>query len=223
LRESSTVGWDSVNAEFQFIANDPGPVLLVSREMLAEAFQQKDGSWLLRGYTDPDRTHWCEFIVRTPLLNLARSLLPPVATAAPSPASAVEDASRAQPALVGWQPAPPLPPDSSTPPVSFYKPRQEPVEQHPEPVLEVAEEIRNDHPVPPVSVVAEDFATEEWVVSYVWNDPTVADNEPRSLRVRAASDAGALRALHAEMQKLAEEPSYRVTAVIPAEHAEVAA
>jgi hypothetical protein len=47
-------------------------------------------------------------------------------------------------------------------------------------------------------------------------NPRVNDEGELEKHVKADSDAGALRALHAELQKMDDEPTYRVVAVLPA-------
>jgi hypothetical protein len=220
------VGWDSSREEFQFIATDPGPVLLVTPELLRQAFQQKDGSWLLRGYTQPDYSEWCEFTIRTPMYQLAVSLLPQPARGGAATREASESLSEPHDGQVGWVPAPPLPPDASAPPVTFYSPRQEPVESEDvavTPLDPIPTQTKTEEKPPVVVDTGVGMAGEqEWTVRYVWNDPTVRDNEERVIRVMADSDSAALRALHAEMRKLAEEPSYRVVAVVPSHTLELA-
>lgn len=226
MRDARAVGWDSLRGEFQFIADDPGPVLLVPPSLLEEAFQQRDGSWLLRGYTQPDYSEWCEFTVRTPVLQLARSLMPAVTPAAATPQTVLESSTEAQAGRVGWPLAPPQPASASDNPVRFYKPRTDAVER-----VEVVP--LNTEATPPSAPELYDLPEREerssfsskdyWIVRYVLSDPKVADETERSLRVRADSDAGALRALHAEMSLTSDEPAYRVLSVVPEDHAGLAA
>ena len=225
MHRSNTVGWDEVRGELNFIADDPAPLILVPPALLSEAFQQRDGTWLLRGFFDPEYTRLCEFTVLTPVLQLARSLVPAASGPAATPQEALTDASEAQETLQGWVPAPPAPASPQSSPVSFYTPKPSSV-----PEITLTEEIIPMDPPPEAVTPPEEVDTggylsaEDWLVTYVMSDPTVADeSRERTLRVRAASDAEALRALHAEMGKLPGEVSYRVVAIAPATRVELAA
>lgn len=222
MRESSTVGWDSERSEFHFIADDPGPVLLVPPALLDQAIQQRDGSWLLRGYTQPDYSEWCEFIIWTPVYQLALSLLPPVAAPTTGAQEPLESVSEASPSLVGWVPAPPQPADASATPMSFYRARRDSLTETQPPDVVPLSESKFFEPSQSVDTGSYKGFT-DWVITYVWTDPSQPDETQRVMTVSADSDATALRALHAEMRKLAEEPSYRVVAIAPASQVSVAA
>lgn len=227
MRESRTVGWNSLTGEFQFVADDPGPLLLVTPEQLDAAIMQRDGTWLLIGYTQPDHSEWCEFVVRTPVMQLARSLLPHSYGPVGATQTTVEEPSRAPTGQLNWQPAPPTPAAAQTSPVSFYQPRSDPAE-----ITQVVD--LNWEAQPPLTPELYDdlpereekqsySGDENWIVRYVLTDPRVADETERQMEVRADSDAGALRALHAAMQRESGEPSYRVVAVLPTSQAYLAA
>jgi hypothetical protein len=222
MRRSNTVGWDSVHGELNFIADDPGPLLVVAPEMMAQATHQRDGTWLLRGMLSTDRSMVCEFTVLTSVYHLALSLVP-LAPATSLSQVAAPEPSDAQETLQGWVPAPPQPASGRPPPVSFYTPREIQVAepQWTEDIEEVAT---------PAAEVVDSVDTggylhaEDWIVTFVGTDPRKPDETAeRSLRFKASSDAEALRALHAELRKTSEEPSYRVISIAPARQVSEAA
>lgn len=228
MRESRTVGWNSSTGEFQFIADDPGPLLLVTPAQLDAALHQRDGSWLLRGYTQPDHSEWCEFVVRSPVMQLARSMAPASYGTTGTGQVAVGEAPETPSSASEWQPAPPLPPSGQTSPVSFFQPRSDAVERTE--VVDMNWEV--SAPLTPELYDTDSRPDDDrtsfsgndtWIVRYVMTDPRVHDESERELTVRADSDAGALRALHAEMKKLGDEPTYRVVAVVPASQPQLAA
>jgi hypothetical protein len=220
------VGWDSLRGEFQFVADEAGPALLVTLDQLDDAELQRDGSYVLWAYTDPDYQSSEQFTAQPAVVQLARSMVPSSARAAAAQTPPLE-ASLSASSFTPQAPRPPLPASASESPVSFVTPRFDPIGKKPEvvplnwdAVPPPAPELITDVRSPSGGGVTGGF--ERWIVRYAMTNPSAPDEQTQQLEVDADSDSGALRALHAELQQSGEEITYRVLSVVPAGQTDVA-